>query len=172
MDPEISPSPGPPTAATQPPASKQSTDRKSGRSRLTNGSRLHLAGDGRHVNARRWRDLYRAFARDLGGEATLSEGTKQLIKRAATLAVLGELYEAQLCSGQPVDPAEGLRLSGGLGNAFAAARLSVGPASAAPDAGQGGKDVDRLAKLIDKLIAKKDATTDAAEPQSTPAAEE
>jgi hypothetical protein len=44
--------------------------------------------------ARRFRDLVEAIGNDLGGVDHLSEGQKQLIRRAATLSIMAEAMEA------------------------------------------------------------------------------
>jgi hypothetical protein len=68
--------------------------RGKGRSRVTNGSKLLPLADGRSVTARRFRDLYEDIAADLGGLAMLSEGQRQLIRRAAMLSAECERIEA------------------------------------------------------------------------------
>jgi hypothetical protein len=68
--------------------------RGKGRSRVTNGSKLLPLADGRSVTARRFRDLYEDIAADLGGLDQLSEGQKQLIRRAAMLSAECERQEA------------------------------------------------------------------------------
>jgi hypothetical protein len=68
--------------------------RGKGRSRVTNGSKLLPLSDGRSATARRFRDLYEDISADLGGVAMLSEGQKQLIRRAAMLSAECERMEA------------------------------------------------------------------------------
>ena len=68
--------------------------RGKGRSRVTNGSKLLPLSDGRSATARRFRDLYEDIATDLGGLDHLSEGQKQLIRRAAMLSAECERMEA------------------------------------------------------------------------------
>ena len=75
------------------------------RSRVSNGSSSLLRADGRSVEARRYRDLVEGFEADLGGRANLSEATRQLIRRAATLAIQCELMESGTANGQPFDVA-------------------------------------------------------------------
>ena len=75
--------------------------RGKGRSRVTNGSKLLPLADGRSVTARRFRDLYEEIGNDLGGLDKLSEGQKQLIKRAAMLSAECERLEAQSVRGDP-----------------------------------------------------------------------
>jgi hypothetical protein len=68
--------------------------RGKGRSRVTNGSKLLPLSDGRSATARRFRDLYEDFSADLGGVAMLSEGQRQLCRRAAMLSAECERMEA------------------------------------------------------------------------------
>jgi hypothetical protein len=60
-----------------------------GRSRITNGRGLVFA-DGRTAIARRIRDIYEQTINDLGGFDALSEGQRQLAKRAGMLSSLCE----------------------------------------------------------------------------------
>jgi hypothetical protein len=63
---------------------QQLLSRKShGRSRVGNGAKLLPLTDGRSATARRFKDLVEDIAADLGGKALLSEGQRQLIRRAA-----------------------------------------------------------------------------------------
>ena len=64
------------------------------RSRVTNGSKLLPLADGRSVTARRFRDLFEDICADLGGVDILSEGQKQLARRAAMLSAEAERLEA------------------------------------------------------------------------------
>jgi hypothetical protein len=74
--------------------------RGKGRSRVTNGSKLLPLSDGRSATARRFRDLYEDIAADLGGVAMLSEGQRQLIRRAAMLSAESERMEALAARGE------------------------------------------------------------------------
>lgn len=78
----------------------RSMKRGKGRSRVTNGSKLLPLADGRSVTARRFRDLYEDIATDLGGLDLLSEGQKQLIRRAAMLSAESERLEALSARGE------------------------------------------------------------------------
>jgi len=64
------------------------------RSRLSNGSKLLPMTDGRSATARRFKDLVEDIAADLGGKDRLSEGQRQLIRRAAMLSAECERMEA------------------------------------------------------------------------------
>ena len=62
--------------------------------------------DGRTAAARRARELIDAIERDLGGGDRLSEGSRQLIQRAAVLGAFIENCEAQWLGGNAVDLAD------------------------------------------------------------------
>ena len=66
------------------------------RSAVSSGTRLFCVDglDGRSQTARRFRDLVETIGNDLGGVDHLSEGQKQLIRRAATLSIMAEAMEA------------------------------------------------------------------------------
>jgi hypothetical protein len=66
------------------------------RSAISNGTRLFCVDglDGRSQTARRFRDLVEGMGNDLGGSDRLSEGQRQLIRRAATLSIMSESVEA------------------------------------------------------------------------------
>ena len=74
-----------------------------GRSRVTNGSRSFVQGDGRSPWARRWRDLVELHVADLGGLAALSEAQRSLVKRAATIEMELEQVEGRLSLGKAQD---------------------------------------------------------------------
>jgi hypothetical protein len=79
-------------ADTAPVAGRQ----RAHRSAVSNGTRLFcVAGlDGRSQTAMRFRDLVETMSNDLGGSDRLSEGQRQLIRRAATLSIMSESVEA------------------------------------------------------------------------------
>jgi hypothetical protein len=66
------------------------------RSAISNGTKLFCVDglDGRSQTAMRFRDLVEAIGNDLGGVDHLSEGQKQLARRAATLSIMAEAMEA------------------------------------------------------------------------------
>lgn len=76
------------------------------RSRMTNGSRIHLFGDGRSTEARRYRDLLAQFSAELGGMAILSATAQQIVRRAAQTSVECELLEAARAAGRDVQASE------------------------------------------------------------------
>ena len=57
-----------------------------GRSAVTNGRRLHVVRPGDTAWARRFRDVLAEIIGDLGGADVLSEGQRQLARRAATIS--------------------------------------------------------------------------------------
>jgi hypothetical protein len=73
------------------------------RSRVGNGKVLLPMTDGRSLTARRFQDLYEDVAADLGGLDLLSEGQKQLIRRAAMISAESERQEAEWANGRPFD---------------------------------------------------------------------
>jgi hypothetical protein len=56
--------------------------------------------DGRSATARRFKDLVEDIAADLGGKDHLSEGQRQLIRRAAMLSAESERMEALAARGE------------------------------------------------------------------------
>ena len=73
------------------------------RSRVSNGKALFLSKiDGRSLVARRFRDILAAIVSDLGGPDQMSEGQRQLARRAASLSVQSELAEADMARGDAV----------------------------------------------------------------------
>ena len=79
----------------------ETTNRKT-RSAVTNGSRALLGVDGRTALARRYRDLIAELTADCAG-AKLSEGQRQLVRRAAHLSIQCELVESESTNGKPFD---------------------------------------------------------------------
>src|ERR1700675_1264997 len=70
------------------------------RSKLGNGSKLLPMTDGRSATARRFKDLVEDIAADLGDKDHLSEGQRQLIRRAAMLSAESERMEALAARGE------------------------------------------------------------------------
>ena len=60
--------------------------------------------DRRCTAARRAQELVKSIHADLGGEAQLATGEKQIVQRAALLGCLAEDLEARWLSGEPIDP--------------------------------------------------------------------
>jgi hypothetical protein len=75
------------------------------RSSVSNGTKLfRVEGlDGRTQTACRFRDLVEFVTADLGGADLLSEGQRQLVRRASALAIRCESVEADLARGLPFD---------------------------------------------------------------------
>jgi hypothetical protein len=86
------------------------------RSKVTNGRRTFVNGDGRSPWARRWRDLIEAHARDISpnGVDHLSEAQRSLIKRAATIEIQLEAIEGNLSEGLQANLAHYAQTAGHL----------------------------------------------------------
>ncbi len=82
-----------------------------GRSAVSNGTRLVEGVDGRSSSSRRFRDLCRALADDLGGEASLTEAERLTVRNAAAVTVASEAMQGRILRGEPVDPEELTRLA-------------------------------------------------------------
>src|SRR5262249_21661744 len=88
------------------------------RSKVTNGSRAFVEGDGRSPWSRRWSDLIYAHVSDLGGPELLSEAQISIIRRASAMECELELFEGRMASGEAVDPDQYGRLAGRLCRLF------------------------------------------------------
>jgi hypothetical protein len=86
-------------------------DKREGRAKVSNGSCWLPGVDGRSAGARRFRDLTKAFAAELGGLATLSEPERALVRQAAGLTLQTERLQVAIAKGDKVDPDELIRLS-------------------------------------------------------------
>jgi hypothetical protein len=91
-----------------------------GRSAVTNGKRLHVVSPGDQKWARRFRDVLFEIISDvstsnLGG---LSEGQRQLARRAATISIACERMEVDAAAGLPIDLDAYGQLTDRLGRAF------------------------------------------------------
>ncbi len=84
------------------------------RCRITNDSALLAGVDGRSAIARRFRDLVDAIVSDLGGDDTISEGQRQLARRASALSVQCEQIEADMANGGAIDLNDYVRLVNAL----------------------------------------------------------
>lgn len=84
------------------------------RSRVTNDTRVLAGVDGRSATARRYRDVMEAIISDLGGEDMISEGQRQLARRAAALSVQCEQIEAAMAIGGTLDANDYVRLVNAL----------------------------------------------------------
>jgi hypothetical protein len=74
--------------------------------------------DGRSREARRFRDVLSEIVSDLGGPDTLSEGQRQLARRAAMLSTQCEIMEGQAVSGKAIDLEMFGQLTDRLGRTF------------------------------------------------------
>lgn len=80
-------------------ATKTSPPPKRLRSRVTNGRNFFVVGKATSAAARRFADILSAVVSDLGGADQLSEGQRQLARRAASLSLACERLEAVICGG-------------------------------------------------------------------------
>ena len=72
------------------------------RSRVTNGRTLFVEADGRGPWGRRFRDVLAEIVSDLGGADMLSEGQRQLARRAATISIACERMEGEAAAGADI----------------------------------------------------------------------
>ncbi len=103
------------------------------RSAVSNGKRLHVERPGDTAWARRFKDVLYQVIADLGGADTLSEGQKQLARRAATLCITCERMEGKAAAGQPFDLEQYGRLTDRLGRTFNRLGLRRQPRDLTPD---------------------------------------
>lgn len=73
------------------------------RSAVTNGQRLHVAAPGDGAWARRFRDVLEQIIADMSGPEGLSEGQRQLARRATTIAIACERLEGEAAAGNAID---------------------------------------------------------------------
>jgi hypothetical protein len=89
------------------------------RSRVTNGKTALLGGAMRKRTARRFRDILAAIVADLGGFNTLTEGKRQLARRAALMSVTCEELETRaMAQGEDIDLDQYGQLSDRIGRCF------------------------------------------------------
>jgi hypothetical protein len=77
-----------------------------GRSRISNGTAVLPGIDGRSTWSRRLRDLISLHLSDLGGEDSVSEAEKSIVRRAATLTVELERLEQAFALAGEAEPAQ------------------------------------------------------------------
>lgn len=100
-------------------AAKQGDRNRFARSRVANGSSLFVgAVDQRSAEARRFRDVLAEIVSDLGGTEGLSEGQRQLARRAAMMSIQCEVMEGKAIAGEPIDLDAFGQLSDRIGRAF------------------------------------------------------
>jgi hypothetical protein len=88
------------------------------RSAVSNGKRLFVIRPGDTAWHRRFRDVLGQIISDLGGASELSEGQRQLARRAATLAVSCEKLEGEAAAGADIDLTVYGMLTDRLGRTF------------------------------------------------------
>lgn len=93
---------------------------RNNRSAVSNGNRLFAPDnvDGRTVAARRFYDILQQIHADLGGAEMLSEGQRQLVRRAAAMSIQCEGLEADMVAGRPFDVETFGQLTDRLGRCF------------------------------------------------------
>ncbi len=82
---------------------------KQGRSAVTNGKRTLIGVKGSSKFGRRYRDIVDLYTTEIGGD--LSQTEMAMVKQAAALAIKGEMMQAAIINGEPVDSDELIRLS-------------------------------------------------------------
>jgi hypothetical protein len=90
---------------------------KRSRSAVTNGRRLHVVAPKDNKWMRRFRDVLAEIISDLGRDG-LSEGQRQLARRAATISIACERMEGDAAAGAEIDLEIYGRLTDRLGRAF------------------------------------------------------
>jgi hypothetical protein len=88
------------------------------RSAVTNGRRLHVAAPGDGAWARRFRDVLEQIIADMSGPEGLSEGQRQLARRAATIAIACERLEGEAAAGHEINLETYGTLTDRLGRCF------------------------------------------------------
>jgi hypothetical protein len=121
-------------AVRTPSASRSSSKRPlRGRSAVSNGTRLFVQRPGDTAWARRFRDVLLEIISDLGGLDVLSEGQKQLARRAATLCITCERMEGRAAAGEEIDLVAYGMLTDRLGRTFARLGLKRHARDVTPD---------------------------------------
>jgi hypothetical protein len=105
------------TSNSQPAPHRRASGSVTNRSRVSNGEWVLEGVDNRLPQARRFRDLCRAFANLAGGE--LSEPDKLQVRQAALLALRSEVLQTAQVAGEPVDNDEVIRIGSELRRALA-----------------------------------------------------
>lgn len=95
--------------------------RKDQRSAVTNGKRLHVVRPGDTAWSRRFRDVLAEIISDIRTTSRegLSEGQRQLARRAATISIMCEKMEGDAAAGAEIDVDAYGMLTDRLGRAFA-----------------------------------------------------
>src|ERR1700733_14012112 len=87
------------------PASRAASVRRAPRTRsaVSNGRRLHVVKVGDTAWSRRFKDVLSEIISDLGGRDGLSEGQRQLARRAATISIECEKLESASVAGNEIN---------------------------------------------------------------------
>jgi hypothetical protein len=85
---------------------------------VTNGSRLFVAHRGDTAWSRRFRDVLTEIVDDIAEPGGLSEGQRQLARRAATIAIMCERLEGEAAAGHDIDLEQYGTLTDRLGRCF------------------------------------------------------
>jgi hypothetical protein len=88
------------------------------KSAVTNGKRLFVDRPGDTAWHRRFRDVFDQIIADIGGPDGLSEGQRQLARRAATIAITCERMEGKAAAGADINLADYGMLTDRLGRTF------------------------------------------------------
>jgi hypothetical protein len=91
---------------------------RKGRSQVTNGRRVFVEADQRGPWTRRFKDILAQIVADLGGADVLSEGQRQIARRATTLSIACEKLEGEIAEGKDVSLEVYGQLSDRLGRCF------------------------------------------------------
>jgi hypothetical protein len=102
------------------------------RSRVTNGRSLFVEADGRGPWGRRFADVLAEIISDLGGADLLSEGQRQLARRAATISIACERMEGEAADEAAIDTELYGRLTDRLGRVFQRLGLRRQPRDVGP----------------------------------------
>ena len=115
------------------------------RSRVTNGRSLFVEADGRGPWARRFADVLAEIISDLGGhDGGLSEGQRQLARRAATISLACERMEGEAAAGAAINLEEYGRLTDRLGRCFQRLGLRRQARQILPDPLEYARQIDAL----------------------------
>ncbi len=109
--------------------------RKDSRSAVTNGKRLHVVRPGDSAWSRRFRDILTEIISDMGRDG-LSEGQRQLARRAATICIQCEKMEGEAAAGRAIDLDAYGQLTDRLGRCFARLGLKRRAKDVTPSFGQ------------------------------------
>src|SRR5262249_30135299 len=102
------------------------------RSAVTNGRRLHVVAPPDGKWARRFRDVLAEIVSARGGADLLSEGQRQLARRAATISIACERMEGEAAAGTPIDLEAYGKLTDRLGRTFQRLGLERKPRDVGP----------------------------------------